>query len=158
MEKILGASKTLCKDPVYFEDFYKLHHNLLSPEKASHILQLYAPFAYESLKSTLDEFDNENETVIDLSFMKLPAYNAAAYAVFGRHFPASESYEPFMTFFEGFLLLQTNLPYFLKRRFTNAREKLLNILENYLSNPHDDCSDLRHASEDLFNRTKWVRR
>lgn len=155
MEKIMGGSRSLIKDPVYFEDFYKLHHNFLSPEKASRILRRYAPLAHESLKNTLDEFDIASETVVDLSFIKSPAYDAAAYAIFGKRFPASESFEHFITFFEGFLLLQTNLPYLLKKKYASAREKLLTILENYLSNSHEDCSELRLACEDLSNRAKW---
>lgn len=154
-EKIFGSSNALCQDPVYFEDYYKAHHEELSPIKVASVLQRYGILAYESLQSTLNKLDNGSTT--GLSFIKPPAYDAAAYAFFGKTFPSRESYEPFKTFDEGFLLLQTQIPRFLLKKPIQAREKLIKMFEKYLSSPHDDCAGLIHAIEEIASTTNWVR-
>lgn len=152
--KIFGSSPALTQDPVYYEDYYKAHHEELSPIKVVSVLQRYGAFTYEALQKALDKLD-DNSGATKLSFIKPAAYDAAAYAFFGKAFPSEESYEPFKTFDEGFLLLQTDIPRFFLKKPIQAREKLFKLFENYLSNPHDDCAGIMHAIDTFANKANW---
>lgn len=153
-ERIFGASRALCGEPAYFEDYYKAHHQQLSSASVVTVLQRYGTFTYEALQNTLDKLKDNNTT--GLSCIKLPAYDAAAYAFFGKTFPSRESYEPFKTFDEGFLLLQSQIPRFLLKKPIQAREKLIKMLEAYLLNPHDERSGLIDAIVHVARNWVWV--
>ncbi|GJJ07855.1 hypothetical protein Clacol_002061 [Clathrus columnatus] len=158
LEVIFGMSKELCSDSKNLDVFFKIHHDGLSAKNVHGLHQRYGAFAYESIKNTLDSDNFRNTTTTSAklaSFIKPPAYDAALYAFFGKSFPAPESYEPFQTFDEGFMLLQTKLPRFILRKFINAREKLTTITENYMTSPHEDCADFIREMEGLVRREKW---
>lgn len=156
-ENVFGASKEMCTDPVYTVDFNELHREQLSGENNTNLLRRYGTCAYESIQNALNSICSKNENSTRLtSFITPVAYESTLHTFFGKAFSASESYEVFRTFDDGFLLLHTKLPQFLLKKTLDARSKLTELAENYITNSHEDCSEFVRAIEELSRRANWV--
>jgi hypothetical protein len=127
------------------EKFFPAHHRYMSPQEIKPLLKNYGKHAYDSLMEARDKFDGANALLIP--FIIPPAYDAAAYAFFGRSFPAKETYEPFKSFDGIFHLKLAGIPeFFLKKNFQDWY-KVQNLIEDYLKTPHDDSSGVVHFLE-----------
>ncbi|KAK0217584.1 cytochrome P450 [Armillaria nabsnona] len=124
------------------QEYFPIHHRLLSQTAIPVLLSRYAELAEKSITESLTTRTTKGKARLS-EFILSASYDAAAHAYFGTKFPVKETYPAFRVFDNKFHLIAGEMPYFLVKDARKAWEDLVDIIDKYFSQgPHEDAYEL----------------
>ncbi|KAK0209026.1 hypothetical protein DFS33DRAFT_1307001 [Desarmillaria ectypa] len=124
------------------QEYFPMHHRLLSQTAIPVLLSRYAELAEKSIIESLTTRTVKGKVLLS-EFVLSVSYDAAAYAFFGTKFPAKETYPGFRTFDNRFHLIAGEMPYFLVKDARKAWVGIVHVIDQYLAQgPHEDAYEL----------------
>ncbi|KAI0328507.1 cytochrome P450 [Cubamyces sp. BRFM 1775] len=141
-EMIFSLNPRLGRQPYMLETYMPALHHALLPSNVQPMISAYISSAHDSIRSTVANMDGKSVPL--LSLIIPPAYHAACHAAFGPGFPAEESYPLFRGFDDSFHLLATNIPRIFLSRPLKSWDKLVDLIEAYISGLGDDLEEAGH--------------
>ncbi|KAI0698393.1 cytochrome P450 [Cerioporus squamosus] len=157
--KVFQLREQTSSAPYMVDTYVENLHNALLPSNLRPMVETYIASAHDSLLSMISSMDGASGSL--KTFIIPPAYRAACHAGFGQDFPAERSYPPFKVFDDEIHLIEAGLPKFLLSKPLNARERLLDLLEDYAKKQNDKGEDLNQffmAALDGYRRGEWTSR
>jgi hypothetical protein len=131
--------------PFMKDKVFPAHHRYMSQQSIKPLLKNYGKHAYEAVMDARGKFDGASTPLIP--FLIPLAYKTAAYAFFGKSFPAEETYEPFKSFDSIFSLKLAGVPEFFFKKNIQDWYRVHKMIEDYLKTPHDESSEIVHFLE-----------
>ncbi|KAK0443199.1 cytochrome P450 [Armillaria borealis] len=139
------------------QEYFPMHHRLLSQTAIPVLLSRYAKLAEKSIIESLTTRTAKGKALLS-EFILSASYDAAACAFFGTKFPVKETYPAFRVFDNKFHLIAGEMPYFLVKDARKAWEGVVDVIDKYIERgPYEDAYELidwlsTHAEGAGWNR------